>query len=55
MLVRRFGWGEEPTARALSILENAATVIDPPSLPEVIPGGHSDNRALERPRAPTIW
>ena len=57
VLVRKFGWGEEPTAQVLSVLENAATVIDPQSLPGVIPGGHSDNRALERPwpRAPTIW
>ena len=57
VLVRRVGWEEEPTAGALSVLENAAPVIEPPRLPGVIPGGHSDNRALERPwpRTPTIW
>ena len=57
VMVRRVGWEEEPTAQALSVLDNAATVIEPPRLPEVIPGGHSDNRALERPwpRTPTIW
>ena len=47
LLVRKFGWEEERTARAFNVLENTATVIDPPLLPEVIPGGHSDNRVLE--------
>ena len=47
VLVRKFGWEEEPTARALSVLDNAATVIEPRRLPEVIPGGHSDTRVLE--------
>ena len=28
-------------------IENAATVIDPPRLPEMINGGHLDNRILE--------
>ena len=51
-MVRRFGWEEERTARAFNVLENAvlenaATVIEPPRLPEVKPGGHSDNRVLE--------
>ena len=47
VLVRKFGWGEERAARTLSILENATTVIEPPRLPQVIPGGRSDNRVLE--------
>ena len=47
LLVRKFGWEEERTAQAFNVLENTATVIDPPRLPEVIPGGHSDNRVLE--------
>ena len=47
MLVRKFGWDEERTAQAVLVIENAATVIDPPRLPEVIGGGHADNRVLE--------
>ncbi len=51
-MVRRFGWEEERMAQAFnvlenSVLENAATVIEPPRLAEMIPGGHSDNRVLE--------
>ena len=47
VLVRKFGWEEERAAQAVLIIENAATVIDPPRLPEVIEGGHTDNRVLE--------
>ena len=47
VLMRKFGWDEEPTGRALQGIENAATVIDPPRIPEVIEGGHADNRILE--------
>ena len=47
VLTRKFGWNEERTGQALRGIENAATVIDPPRLPEVIAGGHADNRILE--------
>ena len=47
VVVRKFGWDEERSAQAIVVLENAATVIEPPRLPEVIEGGHADNRLLE--------
>ena len=47
VLRRKFGWDEERTEQALQGIENAATVIDPPRLPEVIADGHPDNRILE--------
>ena len=47
VLTRKFGWDQERAAQALSALENAATVIEPPRLSDVIEGGHSDNRILE--------
>ena len=48
VLGRKFGWDVERTAQALRVLENAATVIEPPRrLPEVIAGAHADNRVLE--------
>ena len=48
VLVRKFGWDEERSSQAIRVLQNAATVIEPPRrLPEVIEGGHPDNRVLE--------
>lgn len=47
VLVRKFGWDEERMAQAIGVLESAATVIESPRLPEVIEGGHADNRVLE--------
>ena len=47
VLVRKFGWDEERTAQAVRVIENAAIVIEPPRLHEVIEGGHADNRVLE--------
>ncbi len=47
VLRRKFDWSEERSAEALSMLGNAATVIYPRRLPEVIEGGHADNRILE--------
>ena len=47
VLTRKFGWNEERTAQAVLAIENAATVIDPPRLSEVVEGGHADNRVLE--------
>ena len=47
VLSRKFGWAESPLAQALEMLAAAATVIEPVRLPEVIGGGHADNRILE--------
>ncbi len=47
VLTRKFDWEAERSSQALRALANAATVIYPPRLPEVIEGGHADNRVLE--------
>ena len=47
VLERKFDWDVERSAQALRALGNAATVIYPRRLPEVIEGGHADNRILE--------
>ncbi len=47
VLERKFGWDDERSSEALRALGNAATVIYPRRLPEVIGGGHADNRIME--------
>ena len=47
VLVRKFGWAEERSSQALRALRDAATVIEPRRLPEVIQGDRVDNRILE--------
>ena len=47
VLVGKFGWDEERTAQAIRVIENAAAIIDPPRLAEVVEGDHADNRVLE--------
>ena len=47
VLGRKFDWTEERLSQALRALRDAATVIEPRRLPEVIEGGHADNRILE--------
>ena len=47
VLTRKFDWDGEHAAQVLQAIENSATVIDPPRLPEMIEGGHADNRILE--------
>ena len=47
VLTRKFDWDGERTAQVLQGIEKAATVIDPARLPELIEGGHADNRILE--------
>ena len=47
VLTRKFGWDADRAAQAMRTLENAATVIEPPRLEEVVEGGHPDNRVLE--------
>ena len=47
VLVRKFDWTEERSSQALRALGDAATVVEPRRLPEMIKGGHVDNRILE--------
>ena len=47
VLTRKFGWDQERAVRAISVIQNAATIVEPPRLDEVIKGGHADNRVLE--------
>ena len=47
VLTRKFGWDQERAMRAIGALQNAATIVEPPRLAEVIEGGHPDNRILE--------
>ena len=47
VLTSKFDWDEERSSEALRALSNAATVIYPRRLPEVVAGGHADNRILE--------
>ena len=47
VLVRKFEWAEERSAQALRALGDAASVVEPSRLPEVVEGGHADNRVLE--------
>ncbi len=47
VLTGKLGWDQERAVRAITTLQNAATVIEPPRLEEVIEDGHADNRVLE--------
>ena len=47
VLRRKFGWDQKRAAQAVSLLENAGTIVDAPRLAEIIEGGHADNRILE--------
>ena len=47
VLGRKFNWNEERIQQALRALSEAANMVEPPRLPEVIEGGHADNRILE--------
>ena len=47
VLGSKFDWAEERSSQALRALGGAATIIQPPRLPEVIAGDHADNRVLE--------
>ena len=47
VLTRKFGWDEERMAQAIRAIENAATIVEPPRLDEMIEGGQADNRILE--------
>lgn len=47
VLGRKFKWDEERIQQALRALRDACNMIEPRRLPEVIRGGHADNRILE--------
>ena len=47
VLGRKFDWAEERSSQALTALGDAATVVEPHRLPEMITGDHADNRILE--------
>ena len=47
VLRRKFNWSDERTGQALRSLSDAGTLVEPRELPEVIAGGHADNRILE--------
>ncbi len=47
VLWSKFGWERQRVSQAVTALRDAATIIEPPLLPEVIEGNHPDNRILE--------
>ena len=47
VLGRKFDWSEDRSSQAIRALSDAATIGEPPRLPEAIKGGHADNRILE--------
>ena len=58
VLASKFAWDEDRVIGALRTLGNAATVVDPPLLLEVIEGGHADNRmswSASWRLPPTTW
>ena len=47
VLVRKFGWDEAMTTRALAMLGDAATTIEPARLPPAIEASEAGSRILE--------
>ena len=47
VLLRKFGWENRATERALERLREAATLVEPPPGPPVVEGNVGDNRVLE--------
>ena len=47
VLLRKFGWENEATERALERLQEAATLVEPRPGPPVVEGNVGDNRVLE--------
>ena len=47
VLTRKFDWSRERVSQAVRTLGDAATIVEPPRLPELIEAGHADNRILE--------
>ena len=46
VLVRKFGWKEGNSDRAIEMLRDSATIIEPQQLPDVIENNEADNRIL---------
>ena len=46
VLTRKFGWSEERSSEAIRILGDAAAIVEPRQIPDVVTGGHADNRIL---------
>ena len=46
VLTRKFGWSDARAAHALGLLRDAATIVEPRQIPQVVEGGHADNRIL---------
>ena len=53
VLSRKFAWDAERSSQAVQVFLDAATLIDPPRLPDVVEGGHADSRVLECAAAAT--
>ena len=47
VLARKFDWSQQRSSQAIRALADAATIVEPPRLPELIEAGHADNRILE--------
>ena len=47
VLDRKFNWHPADSLRTIDRLRNSYNIIEPQLLPEVIRGGHPDNRILE--------
>ena len=46
VLTSKFGWEEETTHRAIEMLRDSATIIEPQQVPQVIEGNEADNLIL---------
>ena len=46
VLSRKFGWSEERSTQAVRMLRDAAIVIEPSRVPEVVESNKADNRIL---------
>ena len=47
VLRNKFGWDDGGISQAIRTLNDAAAIVDPPRLPDVIEKGNPDNRILE--------
>ena len=47
VIERKFDWAEERSAQAVRALGDAATIVEPCRLSDVIEGGHANSRILE--------
>ena len=46
VLTRKFDWSEERSSQAVGLLRDAATIVEPGALVEVVERGHADNQVL---------